>query len=396
MLRKQWLNNYLLNEGESVVERCTDRQRRRDRLESSAVLAGNLSYALQLVLMSFVLGACLYTMDVYLILGILLFVVFASLCLCLLAWQHRVLPAMRFLWKVTLRRISLAPPTEARHHPRSPSPPTTQPPPHSPPHLAPRPSQTPPPIRVGSSVVMATSLWLESGTLAILQEMNADDVRSVSWILWNIASPEALDTAICFAGIIRWFEDGLDVEPPYDLIVLILKTCFDSSGRVYPRLRDRAYYSVRAIVWIQIHAMFVPEEFSPVPPPQTIRYDTTSLDPDLHDLLGIYNNWDAPDIIEKLYSVNPMATPAHLQWTSNALLHLSRASRILPDTTSSSAGEYSLSGGWGTIPLSAILNRLLASCIFLDWPIGEEVLKIQDKSYAVLLPCPPRYSHCSF
>ena len=142
--------------------------------------------------------------------------------------------------------------------------------------------------------------------------------------------------------------------------------------------------------------MFVPQELAPVLPLQTIPHDTTSLDPDLCDLLRIYNNWDSPDIIETMYSVNPTTTPAHLQWTSNALLRLSWAKRILPDTTGSSASEYSLSGGWGTIPLNAMLNRLLASCIFLDWPVGEEVLKIQDKSCVILDPCLPSYSHFSF
>ena len=395
MLKKQWLNNYLLNEGGSIIERCADRQRRRDRLEeqSTAILAAGftMTITLQIALALFGFGVILYLIDISVILGLLclIFYVSYSLFMILLIGVPRVMPFSR---KVTLRRISLAPPTAVRHHSRSPSSPTTQSPPHNPLHLAPHLSQTQPPIRVGSPVVIVTSLWLESEALANPQEVNADDVWCVSWILWNIASSEALDTAICFAGTIRWFEDGLHVKPPYDLIVLVLKTCFDSSGRVCPRLRNRAYYSIRAIVWIQIHAMFVPEEFAPVPPLQTIPYDTTSLDPDLHDLLRIYNNWDAPGIIETMYSVNPTATPAHLQWTSNALLRLSWAKRILPDATSSNAGEYSLSGGWSTIPLNAVLNRLLASCIFLGWPIGEEVLKIQDKSCAILYPCLPSYS----
>ena len=403
MIGKQWSTNYLLNEGGPMIKRCADRQRRRDKFEKglSTALIYYLSIGLQLSLFFFVVGVLLYIWDINHTFGIVLVSTFylpSGLVMFLLhLYASRttgLLTTLNPLRKATLRRIS-SPHAEARHHSHSPSP-TTQPPPHSSFHLTPRLSQTLPPIRIGLPTVTVTSQWWKSGALATFQEMNAGDIRCVSWILWNIASPEAIDTAICFAGIIRWFEDGLDVKPPCDLIVLIFGACFDSSGRVYPRLSNRAYYSIRAIVWIKIHAMFVPEEFAPVLPLQTIHYDTTSLDPDLHDLLRIYSNWDAPDIIETMYRVNPTATPAHLQWISNALLRLSWAKRILPDTTSSSAGEYSSSGGWSTIPLNAVLNRLLASCIFLDWPIGEEVLKIQDKSCAILYPCLQNYSHCPF
>lgn len=403
MLGKQWSADYLLNEGGPMIKRCADRQCRRDKLEkglSTALIVG-LSIGLQFSLLVFVGGVLVYIWDINHTFGIVLVFAFylPSALVMFLLHLHTsrttgLLTTLHPLWKATLRRNS--PHAEARHHSHSPSPPTAQPPPHSSFHLTPRLSQTLPPIRIGLPTVTVTSRWWKSGALATFQEMNAGDIRCVSWILWNVASPEVIDTAICFAGIIRWFEDGLDVKLPRDLIVLILKACFDPSGRVYPGLRNRAYYSIRAIVWIKIHAMFVPEEFAPVLPLQTIHYDTTSLDPDLHDLLRIYNNWDAPDIIETMYRVNPTATPTHLQWTSNALLRLSWANRILPDATSSSPGEYRLNGGWSTIPLNAVLNRLLASCIFLDWPIGEEVLKIQDKSCAILYPCLPSYSHRPF
>jgi len=40
-------------------------------------------------------------------------------------------------------------------------------------------------------------------------------------------------------------------------------------------------------------------------------------------------------------------------------------------------------GDWDTIPLDAILNHLLVWCILRGSHLEEEVLKIQDKSYAV-------------
>jgi len=123
--------------------------------------------------------------------------------------------------------------------------------------------------------------------LATLRNINAGDVRCVSWILWNITDPEALDAAIWLAGTVWWFEDGLDVEPPYDQIVSNLKGCFDSNGRIYAGSRDRAYHSAQAVLWIHICAMCISEEFGERFPLQTIVHDATSLDLDLNYLLEI-------------------------------------------------------------------------------------------------------------
>ena len=104
--------------------------------------------------------------------------------------------------------------------------------------------------------------WVTQEDMTIIQKTNSRDVRCVSWILRDITDPEALDAAIRFAGTIRWFEDGIDVKPPYDVIVSASRTCPDFTGTVYPGLSDRAYYSARAILWIHIRAMCVSEEFA--------------------------------------------------------------------------------------------------------------------------------------
>ena len=78
--------------------------------------------------------------------------------------------------------------------------------------------------------------------LSIIRRTNADDVGCVSWILRNIADPEAL------ADIIRWFDDGINVDPPYDLIISTFEACFDPTRRVYPGSRDSAYYAGLAIM----------------------------------------------------------------------------------------------------------------------------------------------------
>jgi len=39
--------------------------------------------------------------------------------------------------------------------------------------------------------------------------------------------------------------------------------------------------------------------------------------------------------------------------------------------------------GWSTTPLSAILDRLLASSLFLGLKFGEDLLETQNKWYAI-------------
>ena len=168
----------------------------------------------------------------------------------------------------------------------------------------------------------AAPLWLTPTALATLCSTNAGDVWCVSWILWNITDPEALDAAIQLAGTVWWFEDGIDVEPPYNQIVSTLKGCFDSNGRIYAGSRDRTYHSVQAVLWIHICAMCASRELAVYPLP-IIAYDTSSLDPDLKYLLEICASKDTSDMLTHMYAANLDATPAYIQWISNALLYFS-------------------------------------------------------------------------
>jgi len=106
--------------------------------------------------------------------------------------------------------------------------------------------------------------WLTPEDLTTIQKTNAKDVRCLSWILRNVTDPEALDAALRLAGTVRWFEDGINVDPPYSVIVSIFHTCFDSTGTAYPGLSERAYYSARTMLWIHIRAFCVSEEFANV------------------------------------------------------------------------------------------------------------------------------------
>ena len=213
--------------------------------------------------------------------------------------------------------------------------------------------------------------------LEIIRRTNANDVHCVSWILRNITDPEALDAAIRLAGVVRWFDDGTNDNLPYDLIVSTYEACFDSARKLYPGSRDRAYYSGRAIVWIRTLAMCKSEEFASRFPPHDTAYKTRGLDPDLKNILQV-NAWAWA--IGQL-TIDLEHTPSHSEWVSDVLLRHYWADRTGLDPEGildriSDTIETNTS-----LPLNAILNRLLVWCIFLGLPAGEEVLEIQDKSY---------------
>ena len=242
----------------------------------------------------------------------------------------------------------------------------------------------PPATQPSPSNTAVPSPWLTPTTLATLQKTNANDVRCVSWILRNITDPEALDAAVRLASTIRWFEDGDTTVPPYDLIVSTLETCFNSVGRIYPGLRDRAYSSAQAALWIHICAVCVSEEFASKFPLPTIHCDIASLDNDLKDLLGIYTGRDTPRILSWMHGTTSLMqfTPAYLQWTSNALLRLSWAKQDAPSIFNR-IGTKRGRRNKGPFPVNVLLNRILASCIFLGQPIDSGILMIHDKSYVI-------------
>jgi len=317
---------------------------------------------------------------------------------------------LRHIWEITRSRVlhilHWLPPVGIGRHSRHPPLPMVQPTPRE--HISPLASlweniqcklfrlalrlpQILPPSTIQDTSLnsTATSLWLAPTALDELQKTNANDVSCVSWILWSITDQDVLDAAIQFAGTIQWFEDKLDAKNPYDQILSTLETCFDSTGELYPGSRDRAYYSARAILWIHTRAMCVSETLALRFPLPTIHYDPACLDRDLGHLLGMCTSRDPCEILVQMYHITPGFTPAYLQWTSNALLHLSWARRGVPGTFDAIAGDNA-GGCWSTLSLNAVLNRLLAWCIFLDWPIDKLVLRVQDKSCVVRCFCHPQ------
>ena len=225
--------------------------------------------------------------------------------------------------------------------------------------------------------------WFTKNELAAIQMKNTNDVRCVSWVLKNITDPEVLDAAIRLAGTVRWFDDGVNSEPPYDLIVSTFHGCFDPGREVYPGLRDRAYYSGRAILWIHTLAVCKSEESARKVRFPIAYYTAPASDHDLSHLLLVHAE-ELPDHrFTRLLHTDQRHTLAHTQWISNVLLHLSWAARrtLHPDQVNrlgSLVKDASPS-------LDVMLNRLLICCNSLGPPVEKEVLKIQDKSYDIPL-----------
>ena len=223
--------------------------------------------------------------------------------------------------------------------------------------------------------------WVKPRDLAITRRINTNDLRCVSWILRNITDQEALDAAIRLAGEIRWFDNGIDVDLPYDLVVCIFKACFDSTGKLYPGSRDRAYYSGRAIVWIRTLAMCKSQGFASRFPFHTTEYAAPSLDPDLEHLLQVgLRGWSDWLCAVDLLKISPEHTPSHSQWISDVLLHHCWADHAKLDHQLVLYGISDAIATVTTIPLNAGLNRLLAWCIFLGLPAKAGVLEIRGKS----------------
>ena len=254
-----------------------------------------------------------------------------------------------------------------------------------------------PTIQSGLPVPQENTPWLAPKDLAAFLESNASDVRCVSWILRSVTDLEAVDAAVRLAGTIRWFEDGTNVEPPYYAILSAFEACFDSTKKVYPGLEGRAYYSVRAMLWIHTLAGCKSQEFAERFPLPVIKEDLSAYQDDKDELTHLLTvcsyfatlDYDHLFRPASLYTIPHGASYLHAQWTSNLLLHIAWTRQDNP-TIFRWFSEFSRKGyrydDWDAIPLDVTLNRFLIWSIFLGSPIEEEVLRIQNKSYVVSYP----------
>jgi hypothetical protein len=211
--------------------------------------------------------------------------------------------------------------------------------------------------------------------IASLRKWNADNARCVCWTIRNITDPEAIDSAIRLAGTIRWFDGDVDVDPPFEFIASIFEACFDSAGKLYPGMNDRAYFSGRAILRINMAAKLRSAEFAskyPIStPPGYYRYGTKGANEDLARVLL----W---------FSFSPLdpsslgSTPTRSMWMSNLYVDVARTGLGPHAHTALSTTEDITPFGHATDA-----NTILSWVIRLGGSVEEETFWADDKSYVV-------------
>ena len=215
--------------------------------------------------------------------------------------------------------------------------------------------------------------------LEALRKQNADNVRCVCWVLRKITDPEAIDSAVRLAGTIRWFDGEPDHDPPLDLIVSTFHACFDSTEQLYPDMRDRAYFSARAILQISMRARTQSYKCaSKYPIPEVSSNKSQHADHDLHHIICMLQwnvNSDRPTLNFPKAGAN---THDHLLWMSNLFVDLSC---VGPNPILESYESY-LSAAV-TNHRATIANTLLIRYMLLGGHVEEETFWATDKSYAV-------------
>ena len=216
--------------------------------------------------------------------------------------------------------------------------------------------------------------------LEALQKQNTDNVRCVCWVLRNITDPEAIDSAIRLAGTIRWFDGDSDHNPPFDFIVSTFEACFDSTKQLYPGMRDRAYFSARAILQINLGARDQSHKFaSKYPIPKVSSSTSQYTDPDLCHMIRMLkctSSSDRPTLDFPRASVN---THNHLLWVSNLFVDLTRVGPLNP-TLQSFESYISVAAANHQ---AMIANTLIMWYMFLGGSVEDETFWATDKSYAV-------------
>jgi hypothetical protein len=211
--------------------------------------------------------------------------------------------------------------------------------------------------------------------LGALRERNVDNARCVCWVLRNITDPEAIDSDVRLAGLIRWFDGDSTYDPPFDLIVSAFEECFDATNQLYPGMRDRAYFSARAILQINMRARAQSHErASEYPIPAVSSCSVPHTDPDLHHVIHMLecNSGRYKPI---LHFPKGTTSHAHSLWMSTLFVDLSR---VGPNPI---LGSYEPYLGVATADhRSVIANTLLTWYMLLGGHVEEETFWAIDKS----------------
>jgi hypothetical protein len=227
------------------------------------------------------------------------------------------------------------------------------------------------------------TLLVRVRNLEYLRRRNTDNARCVSWVLRNITDPEAIDSDVRLAGTIRWFDGDSNHDPPFDLIVSAFEECFDATKQLYPGMRDRAYFSARAILQINMRARAQSHKLASKDPIPAVSSSSVQriqhTDPDLYHIIRMLecNLEDGKPTLDFPKSTN---THTHSLWMLTLFVDLTR---VGPNPTLASYGSY-LSMATGDHQ-AVIANTLLMWYMFLGGCVEEETLWAVDKSYVVVL-----------
>ena len=235
-------------------------------------------------------------------------------------------------------------------------------------------NQQPAPLQNGPGLLVR--VW----NVEALRKQNTDNMRCVCWVLRNITDPEAIDSAIRLAGTIRWFGGDSNHNPPFDFIISTFEACFDSTKQLYPGMRDRAYFSARAILQIGLRARVQSRECaSKYPIPEVSLNASQHHDPDFHHIIWMleYNfHSDRPILNFPRADTN---THNHLLWVSNLFVDLTRVGPLNPILRSYQS--------YLTVAFAnhqaMIANTLLMWYMLLGGDVEDETFWASDKSYAV-------------
>ena len=213
-----------------------------------------------------------------------------------------------------------------------------------------------------------------------LRKQNLDNARCVCWVLWNITDPEAIDSAIRLAGNIRWFNGDPDQDPSYDSIVSTFEACFDSTKKLYPGMKDRAYLSARAVLQISMQARAQSHQRAlkcTIPAVSSSQFQQTN--PDLHHVIRMLECNSGAQGPTFDFPNGGTNADAHSLWMSNLFVNLAS---VNPNATLRSFQSYLNVAVSNHQP--TIANILLLWYVLLGGRAGEETFWAGDKSYAVI------------
>jgi hypothetical protein len=428
MLGKQWLNRYLRDTGGSNLERCGDRQRKRNGVNKwpFEMFIESLPMMLQVALLLLAVGLTRYMWAINVsvartLLGLtafgmgffILIVVAgtssyecpfqtpASLALRALGF-HRTFGRLAssvlslgirrrlrglgrilgYLYFGTCARVTRIKATTSRTLQRylvlrhAPTQLTILP------HGIMHPGQFTTPLYTSNSWTIGPVM--KEQNLALPRKTNLADARCIYWILDRITDPEAINSALRLACTIRWYDDGVNSQPSYEELNSVFVACFGFDGRVHPGTRNRAYDCARVIgrlfvlAWARSEALALTRV--PVRPPSRWIANASD-DPDLRSILSLLSGFSHAHGGEPPISEEDFAgiSTAHTIWVSNLLLHLEWARRDNYETVLFLPAL--LLRQRLPLPAIAIANILMTACLFLGWRVNAEVLLVDDKSY---------------